>query len=83
MGKALGSETAFGERPAIVGDLTKKQFPLLRHAVPMGVQLDVGTAHHLQVRPPEFVLGQWLSGSALVLLAASLATALGGRRVAG
>ena len=42
MGKALGIETAGGERPAIVGDLTKEQFPLLRHAVPMRVQLDVG-----------------------------------------
>ena len=42
MGKALGIETAGGERPAIVGDLTKEQFPLLRHAVPMRVQVDVG-----------------------------------------
>ncbi len=42
MGKALGIGTAGGERPAIAGDLTKEQFPLLRHAVPMRVQPDVG-----------------------------------------
>lgn len=42
MREPLRIQPTFGERPPIVGNLTKKQVSLLRHAVPVRMQLDIG-----------------------------------------